>query len=895
MGKSDAAKYDSLPASVVILGDSPLLHTAQKEMIRGTRGMLGRTLREAAGQVGEESVVLGTLALEATAPGLKRPPELDADGFWLTTGKVNGFTCIIIAGATDRGVLYGVFAFLSRIARGESVVNLNDVQRPYATVRWVDQWDNLDGRIERGYAGRSIFFDGGKVRGDLTRASDYARLLASIGINGCAINNVNADPKILADDFLPQIARVADAFRPWGVQMAISVDLSSPKVIGGLDTFDPLDPHVRDWWLKKVDDIYRLIPDFAGVVIKADSEGRSGPSAYGRTPADAANMIARALKPHGGLVFYRAFVYNHHLDWRDPKSDRAKAAYDNFHPLDGQFDDNVIIQIKHGPIDFQVREPVQPLFAGLRHTNEALELQITQEYTGQQRHLCYLAPMWKEVLDFEMQSENLPRRQPPQKAKTGLSGDPGHGDREKTGPSAHRVNGPSEPPLISRSHDDRITRSPDSSVPACVRGRCGDPTPVKDVVSGKVFHRPTGGFVGVANVGLDTNWLGHPLAMANLYAFGRLAWNPNLSAGTIASEWTELTFDRDPLIMRTIPSILLNSWHAYESYTGPLGIGTLTDITGSHYGPGVESSERNGWGQWHRADHQGVGMDRTQATGTGYTAQYPEAVAEVYENLATTPDDLLLFFHHVPYTYVLHSGKTVIQHIYDSHYAGAQQAQQFVEEWRSLKSRIDDERYQAVLARLEYQAGHAIVWRDAVCNWFLRMSGIPDAKGRVGHYPYRIEAESMQLKNYVAIDVVPAESASGGKAVECPPTAPSCVARFRFQRPAGWYDLGIQYFDQNNGASNFKVLVAGEPVDSWTAADHLPAVKIGGDSSTRRWITGLALRPGDEIQIEGIPDGTEHAALDYVEVRRSREERPFSAVKKIRNNTGFSAGGKTSK
>ena len=265
---------------------------------------------------------------------------------------------------------------------------LDDVQQPHAALRWVDQWDNLNGSIERGYAGPSIFFEKGSVRADLTRAGEYARLLASIGINGCTINNVNADPRIIDDSFIPQLARIADVFRPWGVQLAVSVDLGSPKVSGNLDSFDPLDPRVIGWWQKKVDEIYRQIPDFGGFVVKADSEGRAGPSSYGRTPADAANVIARALKPHGGILFYRAFVYDHHLDWRNPKNDRARAAYDIFHPLDGKFDDNVIIQIKHGPIDFQAREPVSPLLGGLEKTNEGIELQITQEYTGQQRHLC---------------------------------------------------------------------------------------------------------------------------------------------------------------------------------------------------------------------------------------------------------------------------------------------------------------------------------------------------------------------------------------------------------------------------------------------------------------------------------------------------------------------------
>src|SRR5262249_53585025 len=271
---------------------------------------------------------------------------------------------------------------------------------------WVDQWDNLDGSIERGYAGRSIFFEDGGVRADLTRAREYARLLASVGINGCNINNVNANPRLLQHDFLPQLARVADAFRPWGIRLSISVDLSSTKAIGGLDTFDPVDTGVAEWWRKKADQIYASIPDFGGFVVKADSEGRAGPSAYGRTQADAANVIARALKPHGGVIFYRGFVYDHNMDWGNPKNDRARAAYDNFHDLDGKFDDNVIIQIKNGPIDFQVREPASPLFGALDQTREAIELQITQEYFGQARHLVFLVPMWKETLDFDMRIRN---------------------------------------------------------------------------------------------------------------------------------------------------------------------------------------------------------------------------------------------------------------------------------------------------------------------------------------------------------------------------------------------------------------------------------------------------------------------------------------------------------
>jgi alpha-glucuronidase len=794
-------QYDTLPSIVVVLGDSVMLNSSRQELIRGISGTLGKTLRLENQLPQEPAIFLGTIsAVQKAIPELHPPANLGQDGFWLTNTHIPGKNCLVITGTNDRGVLYGVFSLLGKIARAESLANLNESQQPYAPIRWVDQWDNLDGRIERGYAGRSIFFENGSVRADLSRAAAYARILASVGINGCTINNVNADPRLLEDDFLPQLVRVANVFRPWGIQLSISVDLGSPKTIGGFDTFDPLDAQVVNWWRKKSDEIYAAIPDFGGFVVKADSEGRLGPSVYNRTPADAANVIARALKPHHGVVFYRAFVYNHHLDWRDPKNDRAKAAYDNFHPLDGKFEDNVIIQIKHGPIDFQAREPVSPLFSGLEKTNEAIELQVTQEYTGQQHHLCFPIPMWKEVLDFDLRA-------------SGVS------------------------------------------------------SPAKDLVTGKTFHRPTGGFVAVVNVGLDENWLGHPLAMANLYGYARLAWNPNLSARQIVNEWTALTFGRDPNVVQTISSMLLSSWNTYESYTGPLGMQTLTDILGSHYGPGIESSEENGWGQWHRAGQKGVGMDRTVATGTGYVGQYSPLVANTYESLETTPDELILFFHHVPYTYVLHSGKTVIQHIYDSHYGGAERAADYVKQWQSLKDHIDDERYASVFTRLEYQSGHAVVWRDAICDYFLRLSGIADKENRVGHYPGRIEAESMQLTGYTAIAVTPWENASGGKAIECTsPQLQTCSAKFEFRGITGQHEIDVQYFDTNNGEAKYRLYVGNKLVDEWTADDHLPTTKIGGDSSTRRRIPKISLQHGDEIRIEGFPDRDEHAALDYVEI-----------------------------
>jgi alpha-glucuronidase len=794
-----SAKYSTVPRLILRVGDSPLLESAEQELTRGLRGLLGGEFRATTSVTEGPVILMGTLdSLRTVLKGSVSPPSLSEDGYWLAQTNVNGATRFVIIAQNGRGVLYGVFAFLSKIVREETLQSLNEVQVPASTIRMVDQWDNLDGTIERGYAGASLFFENGRVREDLSRAAEYARLLASVGINACAINNVNANPRLLGKDFLPQLRRVAEAFRPWGVRLALSVDVSSPKAIGGLPTFDPLDPRVGAWWQQTVDALYAGIPDFAGFVVKADSEGRAGPASYGRTPADAANVIARALKPHGGLLFYRSFVYDHHLDWRNPKNDRARAAYDIFHPLDGQFADNVVIQIKHGPIDFQVREPVSPLLGGLEKTNEAIELQITQEYTGQQRHLCYLLPMWKEVLDFDMRN-------------------------------------------------------------------AGQSAPVRELVSGKTYQRPHGGLVGVANVGMDANWLAHPLAMANLYGFGRLAWDPALSAQTITEEWARLTFGNDATTVDTIDAMLLSSWNIYESYTGPLGAGTLTDILGSHYGPGVESSERNGWGQWHRADHAGIGMDRTVATGTGYVAQYSPAVAKQYESVETTPDELLLFFHHVPYSYKLRSGKTVIQHIYDSHYDGASRAAALVTQWRSLQGRVDQPRYEDVLRRLQYQAGHAIVWRDAICNWFARTSGVPDEHGRVGHYPGRVKAEEMELRGYVPFNVTPWEAASGGKGIECPSESEPCTASFHFTGAPGRYDIDVRYFDQSNGVSRFRVYLANQLIAEWSANERFPATVPNADSSTRHRIPNIALKTGDALRIEGRPDGPEHAALDYVE------------------------------
>ena len=846
----------NIPTRVDTLGPGQLEQSAAIELRRALLSFSGG----APLQSGPNSILLGTVQ-QMRSQRKTAVPDLRPDEYLITASHGDLAREIQIVGGDDRGVLYGVFAFLRAVASGADMTNPNLRSKPAMPIRWLDEWDNADGSVERGYAGHSIFFDAGHVRADLGAASEYARLLASIGINGSNLNNVNNASAFFTPEMLHGIARIADTMRPYGVHVALSADIASPKTLGGLPTFDPLDPAVQKWWTDKVNEIYTLIPDFAGFTVKADSEGQPGPASYGRSPADAANTLAAALAPHGGVVLYRAFVYNHHLDWRDPKADRARAAFDIFHPLDGKFAPNVIIQTKEGPIDFQAREPVSPLFGGIPHTNQGMELQITQEYLGQQRHLVYIAPMWKEVLDFDMRANNKP-------------------------------------------------------------------TPVAQIISGESFHRPLGGMVGVASVGQQA-WLNSPLALANLYAFGRLAWNPNLTPEQIAEEWTRQTISNDSAVVRTVIKMLMQSWPAYESYTGPLGLQTLTDITGSHYGPNVEASERNGWGQWHKADHEGVGFDRTVATGTGYVGQYWPEVAKIYESTATTPDNLLLFFHHVPYTYKLHDGKTVIQYLYDSHYDGAAQAARFVTDWESLKGRIDPDLYGDMLPRLQYQAGHAIVWRDAVTQYFLKLSGIPDQRGRAGHYPNRLEAEDAHLTGYKIIDVNPWEDASHGKAVACenpnslsqessalkghdsgnprsgsraasdgvktgasapekesalkghdfsraehdgikngasaPELPNTCTADFTYNGKPGRFDIAVEYFDLEGGTARFELSINNQSKAAWNADATLPTSHPHGDNSFRLIVHQIDLKPGDTIRIQGTPDAADPAALDYIE------------------------------
>ncbi|KAJ5921264.1 hypothetical protein N7466_009590 [Penicillium verhagenii] len=745
------------------------------------------------------SAVVGTVEQYRQACGsLAVIPKLAEDGFWLSTrgGKVQ------ILGQNERGALYGAFEYLSMLAQG----NLSQVAyatNPAAPLRWVNQWDNMDGSIERGYGGESIFFKNGTILDDLSRVHQYARLLASVRINAVVVNNVNANATLLTPKNIDGLGKIADIFRPYGVNIGISLNFAAPETLGGLDSYDPLDANVIDWWSNITNQIYERVPDMAGYLVKADSEGEPGPQTYNRTLAEGANLFARAIQPHGGIVMFRAFVYNQ-LNESNWKADRAKAAVNFFKPLDGKFEDNVVVQIKYGPIDFQVREPTSPLFANLLKTNIAIELEVTQEYLGQQSHVVYLPPLWKTVLDFDLRVDHKPSL-------------------------------------------------------------------VRDVVTGKRFNRTLGGSAAVVNVGTNTTWLGSHMSMSNFYAYGRLAWDPSADARDILQDWIRLTFGLDRSVLSTITNISMESWSAYESYSGNLGIQTLTDILYTHYGPNPASQDNNGWGQWTRAGPTSIGMDRTMYNGTGYVGQYPDEIAATYEKIESTPDDLLLWFHHVNYTHRLHSGKTVIQHFYNAHYSGAESAQHFLDQWESLDGKIDDERYFHIRHRLDYQTGHSIVWRDAINNFYHNLSGIPDTAGRVGHHPWRIEAEDMTLDGYEPYLVSPFETASGSMAIVTLSNTTAGTATTMLGFPSGTYDLAINYYDLSGGQSKWQVYLNDRQVGQWVgdAEDHLshtPSIYLDGHSATRTKFRGVKIKKGDTLKIVGTPDGDEPAPVDYISI-----------------------------
>ncbi|MCR5119249.1 MAG: alpha-glucuronidase [Lachnospiraceae bacterium] len=573
---------------------------------------------------------------------------------------------VFIEGGSAAGILYGVFDILRTIAcekNIEEAYKAKKTVRPSNPLRMLNHWDNMDGSIERGYSGESFFYVNNEIVID-ERTKDYARLIASVGINAVVINNVNvkdAASYMITDRYFDKLALLGEIFAGYGIGLYMSLNYASTIEIGGLDSADPLDEKVISWWKTKMAEVFSRIPTLKGFLVKADSEGRPGPFTYGRTQADGANMLADIVKDYNAIIIWRCFVYNCRQDWRDRKTDRARAGYDNFMPMDGDYHDNVILQIKNGPMDFQIREPVSPLLGGLKKTNQMLEVQIAQEYTGHQIDVCYLIPDFKEILGFKT--------------------------------------------YCSESNDT-----------------------VADIISGDTFNSRFSGIAAVTNTGNDFNWTGNYLAGANLFGFGRLAFDTELSAEQIAEEFVRMTISDDEEVLATVLGILLPSREIYERYTSPLGIGWMVQPA-THYGCSVDGYEYDRWGTYHRADHLGIGVDRTDK-GTGYALLYNEPNASVYNDPEKCPDELVLFFHHLPYTHVLHSGKTVIQHIYDSHFEGYDEAKQLAAKWETLKGKVDEDIFENVRERFERQLVNAREWCDQVNSYFYRKSGIPDEKGR---------------------------------------------------------------------------------------------------------------------------------------------------------------------
>jgi alpha-glucuronidase len=655
----------------VVNGKSDTCKAVREELKRGLGGLLGTELKFEPMVTKSGAVLAGTPAYCVIVKKLNFPElsNLGKEGYLIKTTEFDGKKITVIAANEDIGLLYGSFGLLRLMQTGQAIDKLDIVSKPKIQYRLLNHWDNLDGVIERGYGGKSIWkWD--ELQNDNTRYVDYARANASIGINGAVLNNVNASAKILTKEYLEKIAKFADVLRPYGIRVYLSANFSSPvsssfklkgntyRGIGDLNTSDPLDPRVRQWWKDKVKEIYTAIPDFGGFLVKANSEGMPGPQDFGRTHADGANLLAEALKPYHGIVMWRAFVYDEKVD-----PDRLKRAYMEFVPLDGKFRSNVFVQAKNGPLDFQPREPVQSLFGAMPKTPLLPELQITQEYLGHSTHLVYLAPMWKEYFDFDTYAKG--------KGST----------------------------LVS-------------------------------VVDGTLDNYPMTGIAGVANTGNDRNWCGHIFVQANWYAFGRLAWDHTLSAEKIADEWVRMTLSSDDKVIAKVKQMMMGSWEACVNYMTPLGLHHIMQAD-FHYGPepSYNKAKRADWNStyYHRADVNGLGFDRTTA-GSNAVSQYAPPVRGMFNDINTCPEKYLLWFHRAGWDYKMKSGRTLWDELCYKYYSGTDYVDEMLKTWQSLEKDIDPEIYASVKAKLEKQKVDAGIWRDTCLGYFGGFSKMPISK-----------------------------------------------------------------------------------------------------------------------------------------------------------------------
>jgi alpha-glucuronidase len=647
--------------NVMITGESPVLRTAHDEFIAGLMAMTGQNVTEVLAPEGRGTIIAGTFSSSPLVASLLsdvQPGTTGEEGYIIRSFRQGRRDITVVASEGERGVLYGIFHLLRIIETELPLDNLSINERPATELRLLNHWDNLDGTVERGYAGASIW--NWHLLPDYIhpRYRDYARANASIGINGTVITNVNANALVLTHQYLLKVAALAEVMRPYGIKVYLTARFSAPRETGGLTTSDPLDPEVINWWKEKAAEIYALIPDFGGFLVKANSEGQPGPQNYGRSHADGANMLADAVAPFGGVVMWRAFVYDNNVP-----VDRAKQAYNEFVPLDGTFRDNVLIQVKNGPVDFQPREPFHPLFGAMPETPLMPEFQITQEYLGCATHLVFLAPLFSETLA-----------------------------------------------------SDTYAAGPGSKV--------------SGVVDGTLHGYALTGMAGVSNIGSERNWTGHLFGQANWYAFGRLAWNPDLSPEQIASEWIRMTITRDPVIEEGIAGMMLSSRETVVNYMTPLGLHHIM-AEGHHWGPGPWVDRgRPDWTAvyYHRADTFGIGFDRTK-NGSGAVSQYFPPLDSIFNDPRSCPENLLLWFHHLPWYHVMKSGRTLWDEMCIKYQEGVDSAEEYLTYWESLEGKIDDGQFGHVRQMLRIQAKEARWWKDACLTYFQTFSRMPFPEG----------------------------------------------------------------------------------------------------------------------------------------------------------------------
>ena len=653
--------YSQYFNKINISGESETLVVIKNELLRASKGMFNKKVLWENDHLKAKLIIVNKenypKQLEKNVP--QDWASIGEEGFSIKYVKINDDYKIIIVGNSEIGLLYGAFELLKQMQMQNDLSRLNIIESPKTDIRLLNHWDNLDRTVERGYAGFSIW-NWHKLPEYLdSRYEDYARANASIGINGTVLTNVNANALVLEPRYIEKVKALADVFRPYGIKVYLTARFSAPIEIGGLETADPLDENVKNWWATKTAEIYKEIPDFGGFLVKANSEGQPGPQNYGRNHADGANMLADAVAPFGGVIMWRAFVYSEH----DP-TDRAKQAYSEFVPYDGQFRDNVIIQVKNGAIDFQPREPFHPMFGAMPKTPLMMEFQITQEYLGFSTHMVFLPKLYEEVLKADTYRE-------------------------------------------------------------------GEGSTVAKVVDGSLHNKSISGMAGVSNIGTDINWTGHPFAQANWYGFGRLAWNPYLSAEEIAEEWLKLTFSTDPNFIDTMIPMLIESREAVVNYMTPLGLHHLM-ATGHHYGPGpwVDDLSRPEWNPtyYHKADKEGIGFNRSE-TGTNAVSQYEETVAKNFNEPATTPEELLLWFHHLSWDYKMKDGNILWDALALKYQEGVNQVNKMISTWEKMKPYIDEERFEDVEMLLSIQLKEAKWWRDSSLAYFQEFSGKPIPNG----------------------------------------------------------------------------------------------------------------------------------------------------------------------